>query len=307
MSMPSLLSDYRRYERVEKDPTKKYIDLSNIPFVAPASLLPSYYFAKANSITRYKPHPNTREHLAKIFGHSQGNKNLLPLIPINLKVKDERAKIRVLSSINKKIRNLLFPDDDEGYLEYGDEGFKYIIDEILSNIDQHSKANKIYVYCQSYPFQGYVDVGILDDGVTIPGKYEESRLEFEDKEVNPYIFNNDCEAIYKSLNGISTKREFKNEVEGLESEKDIPKVDTIGHGINTSVRAITEVLSGSMLIASRKGVCHVTPNDKKFIKPKDNNNINGTLMCIRFKKGEFNLKQYRECILEHRIITDVNI
>ncbi len=62
-----------------------------------------------------------------------------------------------------------------------------------------------------------------------------------------------------------------------------------------------------MLIASRQGVCHLTPTEKKFIKAKNDNTINGTLVCIRFKKAELNFEKYRECIGEYRMIDDVSI
>lgn len=306
MPLPSLLDDYNKYASIDKDPNQEYIDLSSIRFIAPTSLLPAYHFGECNSITSYLPHYNTREHLSKIFGLSQGNRNLLPLVPINLN-QDNKIKVRILSGINEKIREVLFNNNIETYLDYGDEGFKYIIDEVLSNVDQHSNADKMYVYCQNYPNENYVDVGILDDGDTIPGKYEYSQDEFKDKEINPYLFKNDCDALYKSINGISTKREFKLDIEDLNHKNKVYNVDTIGHGINTSVRAITDVFGGSMLIASRGGVCHLTPYEKTFIKAEEHNIINGTLMCIRFKKCEFNLKEYRNCILKHRMIKDVNM
>ncbi len=305
--IPSLLHDYRKYESIDKNPNQEFIDLSHLSFISPGSLLPIYHFAMSNSIKQFMATNKTRAHLSKIFGRSRGNSNLMPLISINLKDTNEKRKVKILSNVDKKIRNMLFPYNEMEYKEYGDEGFRYIIEEILTNIEQHSEASRVYTYCQTYPVQGYVDVGILDDGVTIPGKYDQSYDEFIDETINPYEFKTDCHAIYHAFNGVSTKREFKEEIMGLQTMDDLSKVDSIGHGYNTSVRAITEVLGGSMLVASRDGICHLTPHQKKFIKAKDNNTINGTLVCIRFKKAKLNFKKYRDCIREYSIINDVSI
>lgn len=307
MSIPSLYHDYKKYENLDKYSDDRILDLSDIPFIGPATLLPVYLFAKDNSIKKYRPHPYTKEHLDKIFGRTRGNDNLLPLLPVKLDSLHGINRAVVLGSVATKIRQMLFPDDEFGYLEYGDEGFKYIIDEILTNIEQHSEADRLFTYCQVYPIQGYIDVGILDNGLTIPGKYEESQQEFQNKNINPYLFRDDRHAIYKSVNGISTKEDFKRGLNSINREDELDQIDSIGHGMNTSVRAITEVLNGSMLVASRGGLCHVTPKEKKFITIKDDSIVRGTLICIRYKKGEFDLEKYRECIYQYRKIDDYNI
>lgn len=301
MTIPSLLTDYRKYENMEKDPTSDYVDLSNIPFVAPASFLPTYNFARSNSITKYKCHDNAIEHISKILGISEGNDNLIPMVPINIGKYGEANRYKVLNHLESKIRKLLFPNDIKGHEEYGGvDTFPYIVGEILSNVGQHSEATNVYSYSQIYPNEGYVDVGIFDDGITIPGKYEQSKHEFEDSEINPYEFKNDCDAIYRSLNGISTKEGFKRSMGGLTSEDDVlTKNDNIGYGINTSTRMIYDGLGGSFLIVSREGICHLTPDKKKFIKAKDDNIIDGTLICIRFKRAKLTHDEFDEYTRNH--------
>lgn len=297
MTIPSLLDDYRKYLDIEKDLTNDYVDLSNIRFVSPASFLPAYNFAQNNSIPKFSCHDHAYEHILKILGRYECNSNLLPLVPINIGKYDTDTKNKVLTDLDVKIRKLLFPNNTKGHEEYGGvDTFPYITGEILSNVGEHSEANMVYSYSQIYPNEGYIDVGILDDGISIPGKYEESRPEFVNKEINPYEFKDDCDAIYRSLNGISTKHAFKMSMDGLLSEEDIAKNDNIGYGINTSFRMITEGLGGSFLIVSRNGICHLTPNGKKkFIKLNNNNNIiNGTLICIRFNKVKLEHEEFVE-------------
>ncbi len=91
----------------------------------------------------------------------------MPLIIIKLNDIDEERKVKILSNVDNKIRNMLFPNNQMEYKKYGDEGFRYIIGEILTNIEQHSEASRLYTYCQIYPIEGYVDVGIMDNGVSI--------------------------------------------------------------------------------------------------------------------------------------------
>ncbi|MBZ2167037.1 hypothetical protein [Methanobacterium spitsbergense] len=277
------------------------MDLSNIPFVSPAMLLPTIHYARSNSILTLHCHNNAIGHINKILGKSNGNSNMIPLNVIKLKNYDDEVKTNIITSIDQKIRKLLFPHNKRGHVEYGGVGvFPYITGEIFSNVEQHSNANTVYTYSQIYPNEGYIDVAILDDGISIPGKYEQSRPEFINNDINPYEFKNDCEAIFRSLNGISTKEGFKKSMNGLASEEDIVRNDNIGYGINTSIRTITEGLGGSFLIASRKGICHLTPNmKKKFIKVKDNNILNGTLICIRFKKIQLEQNEFEGYIEKH--------
>lgn len=119
MGLHSLLRDFNKFERIKKYPGQKIIDLSNFRFIAPATLMPAYHYAISNSIPEYMPHENTSEHLDKIFGRSKCNDNLMPLLAIKLNL-DKRTKIKILSSIDKKIRKMLFPGNDEEYREYGE-------------------------------------------------------------------------------------------------------------------------------------------------------------------------------------------
>jgi len=304
MPIPSLLHDFRKYERINKNPNANFIDLSDIEFITPTSLLPSINYAFTNSIEKYTPSYNTRDHLKRILGKDNNNQNMIPLKTLKLNYPEE-IKHRIITAFGEDIINLIFPYR-KLYEAYGGKDlFPYIIGEILSNVEQHSLANKMYTCSQKYPNIGYIDVGILDDGLTIPGSYEKSRVEFIGAEINPYDVKNDCEAIYRCLNGISTKEGFKRSLKKLEDDEEIENMDKIGHGINTSVRMITELLGGSMLIASREGICHLTPSKKKLIKAKNNSIIKGTLIVMRFKKANLTNEKFQEYLL-YGSINDVD-
>jgi 2-hydroxy-3-keto-5-methylthiopentenyl-1-phosphate phosphatase len=299
MTLPSLLSDYQKYLDIEKSPEMDSLDLQHIRFISPASFLPSIYLANSLEINplNIQFHENTLEHGLKILGLSKGNSNMIPRMIAHIGGYDAIQKNKIITSFDTKIRELIFRNNTKGYIEYGnEETFRYVTGEMLSNVEQHSMADKIYSYSQLYPNEGYVEVGILDDGITIPGKYERSCPLFTDQEINPYDFKNDCDAINRCLNGISTKESFKRSLEFINNPSEIENNDNLGMGLNTSIRVITEGLGGSFLIASRGCICHITPKEKKFIKVNNNNIFRGTFVCVRFKKVELKTDEFLSII-----------
>ena len=131
-------------------------------------------------------------------------------------------------------------------------------------IDQHSKFTQGSVMVQFYNKKGYVDIAILDNGITIPGAYEKNKIEFKD----------DAEALDKALSGISTK---------------IGELSR-GKGLGTSKKLVTEGLKGDFYILSRKGLYWAESGktgSKLLEKP-----LNGTLICMRFKAPGKDLNIY---------------
>ena len=297
MKIYSLLEYYEKYLAMPK--YFDHVDLSDIP-ITPASIVPAIYFSELNSLPKVFPREyNARNHLKRILRLPENSKistnSIFHIIRSNIK-DDGKYKANILGTLDNVICGSLYTQEID-YEQYGGVNtFRYVLGEILSNVDQNSEANRLYVYGQIYSKRKYVDIGILDNGITIPGKYEQSRPEFSDKDVNPYEFENDCEALYKAINGISTKEGFKRAMEGMSSYEDIYLNDWLGYGLNTSIRLITEGLGGSFLIASRGGICHLTKNEKKFIKAEGDNILNGTFVCIRFKRAKLKKKDFMDYI-----------
>jgi anti-sigma regulatory factor (Ser/Thr protein kinase) len=48
-------------------------------------------------------------------------------------------------------------------------GLKYMIEETLDNITEHSESDRGYIFAQAYPRKGFLDVCIADRGVTLLG------------------------------------------------------------------------------------------------------------------------------------------
>ncbi len=148
-------------------------------------------------------------------------------------------------------------------------GIFYLLAEMVDNIDQHSKFTQGSVMVQFYNKKGHIDIGILDNGITIPGAYEKNKIEFE----------NDCDALYKALEGISTK-----------------VGETLrGKGLGTSKKLVNEGLKGDFYILSRNGLFwaeHGVKSGSKLLKTP----LNGTLVCMRFEvpQKELNIYPYIE-------------
>ena len=150
-----------------------------------------------------------------------------------------------------KLRRLL----NRAYVD--PEPYELLVYEMLSNIYDHSEFNRAFVLCQQYPRSKNktTDICIIDDGISIHGNFEKEGFEF----------GNDAEAILKGINGLSTKRE-----EGKYR----------GTGLNTATQISTLAYDEEILLASRKGACHVKDNGAQLYMLRDNY-LDGTFISIR--------------------------
>ncbi len=81
--------------------------------------------------------------------------------------------------------------------KFGDS-VKYIIGELASNMDDHSKFTFASMMSQYYPVKKYLDLAVLDNGITIPFNFEKNGIKFD----------KDSEAIRMALFGeVTTKKD----------------------------------------------------------------------------------------------------
>lgn len=152
-------------------------------------------------------------------------------------------------------------------------GFKYMVDETLDNITEHSESDRGYVFAQAYPKKGYLDISMADTGVTLLGSYEK----LPDNEITT-----DLEAIKAANRGISSKN--------------LPEAENRGYGIQTSKRMLVEGLGGQYLMIS--GSCFYLRSaglDNVYSMP-DGLRWNGTVVALRIPFGStrFNYINYIE-------------
>ncbi|MBS3092563.1 ATP-binding protein [Candidatus Pacearchaeota archaeon] len=144
-------------------------------------------------------------------------------------------------------------------------GAFYLVSELSDNISEHSEFTHGSVMVQFFKNKGHIDIGVLDNGLTIPGVYS----------TNSISFLSDSDAILKALRGVSTKIN--------ESGR--------GRGLGTSKRLVQEGLNGEFHILSRNGLVIIKPNQEPVNMDIDAP-LNGTFVYMRFKVPEKDLNIY---------------
>lgn len=127
------------------------------------------------------------------------------------------------------------------------------ISEMVDNIQQHAKVNTAYILAQFYPGKKFLDICILDTGISIPGSYEAHNIEFK----------SDGEAVMKALSGVSTRKEGGR-----------------GKGLPTTMEAVSNLFGGEAVVMSRKGVAIVGSKMKIDIL-ESSIGWQGTLLLLR--------------------------
>ena len=152
-------------------------------------------------------------------------------------------------------------------------GLKYMIDETLDNITEHSESDRGYIFAQAYPRKGYLDVCIADRGVTLLGSYQK----LSDNEIA-----SDMEAIKAANRGLSSKN--------------LPDAENRGFGIRTSKQMLIQGLGGQYLMLSGGCLYIKSSNIDSFYSLPDGLRWNGTIVALRipYNSPTFNYIEYIE-------------
>ena len=152
-------------------------------------------------------------------------------------------------------------------------GFKYMIEETLDNITEHSESERGYIFAQAYPRKRYLDICLADCGVTLLGSY----CKLPDNEIVT-----DLEAIKAANRGISSKN--------------LPEAENRGYGIQTSKRMLVEGLGGQYLMISGSSLYTKRPGFDSFYSMPNNLRIGGTIVALRipYDSSKFNYINYVE-------------
>lgn len=152
-------------------------------------------------------------------------------------------------------------------------GFKYMIDETLDNITEHSDSDRGYIFAQAYPTKGFLDVCIADRGVSLLGSYEK----LPDNEIL-----SDMEAIKAANRGLSSKN--------------LPDAENRGFGIRTSKQMLIQGLGGQYLMISGSSLYIKTRNLDSFYSMPNGLRWNGTIVALRipYHSTTFNYINYIE-------------
>ncbi|WP_407392149.1 hypothetical protein [Methanobrevibacter sp.] len=212
--------------------------------------------------------------LLPLLQYSQENK-IYECVLENYHVKKlKNFKYEEYYLVSEKIDNYLSELSDEILETFPDnidlQSISFLLYELLINIYKHSKFNNAYVQINS--MENEIILCIIDDGIGIPGSFNEGNL----------TYKNDCEAIYDSINGKTTDKE---------------KFNLHGRGLNTRARITTIGFGGEMLIASGLGVCDITSEGAKLFF--NENGINGTFIILKINNKK--VDNLYECIKYEKI------
>ena len=268
--VPPLINNMRKLRNIlQKNKYHKIMDLRDYSFLAPPVLLPLLQYMDQHNINEYYPHPNTEQYLEKVLGRQRCTDTTYPLRQLKKFHYDNTYGLadkveEHLSQVTDEIFNLFDLNLDLN-------GINLIVYEMLTNIYKHSQFENSYILCQKYPNANKLDICIIDDGITIPGSFEDADIKFI----------NDSEAIFEAINGQTSDKE---------------DYQLHGRGLNTTASITSLGFGGEMLIASRNGVCTVYPRGVKLW----NNGmpiIDGTFVTLRVNtntKSNINYAKRRE-------------
>ena len=254
--MYSLLYDYKKFEKLAKnhDGTDT-LDASSEYFLAPTTITPLLCFMEHEKIPRIAVNNSTHEFVNRIINKKETNttKHFEELPKTNKEWIEQQPAHKMAEKINH-----------ERYAGY--DTVYHICNELISNIYNHTPIEKGYA-SQGYSFtQEYVngnrlDICFMDDGLSIPGKFEMEKIDFID----------DCDAISKATYGVTTERKSNGAID-----------NSRGHGLWTTLKLVVERNKGSALIVSRNGLLHIPKQGKWEYKLLDNNDyFKGTLISLR--------------------------
>ncbi len=246
--IPSLFQDFIKFKNiVNNHDGSNILNLKMHSFLGAGTLLPLLNYTISNGISKYIPSEKTKDYLDKILGRKNCANTTIPFeeLPTDFLINE-------IGDFSDRLISLL-----KNYVDRA--SFDLLLYELMNNIYEHSNFNNAYAMAQQYPNENITDICIIDDGITIPGNFENSGITFE----------NDAESIFQSINGRSTdKYDYKIR----------------GYGLNTTTQISTLCFKEEMLIASRGGLCAVTSKGAQLYDI-DDNYVNGTYIGIRINEN----------------------
>lgn len=151
----------------------------------------------------------------------------------------------------------------------------YFLGELFCNIEQHSQSKKAHIFAQTLSLDGYINLCIADEGITIYGSYLRTNKYLEQ------IGDSEGEALRLAKEGHSTK--------------DLPKSQNRGYGISSTRKMLVEGLGGAFFMFSGRAFYRHDRKKEAVVELPEEYNWNGTiiLMKIPTKVDEnFNYNKY---------------
>lgn len=263
------IKDYLR--QIQKIRPKEDItfDLSAIRwttplFITPLSCIISDLVKEGNNVEIIYPNASNCSSYLKAVGFSEitetssvrsikSYRTYIPIVNINNSegAKWIKERSQILAVLNDMLIDRLKLNNTLGQVAL------YALNELSSNINEHSSAKKGWFFAQYYNNKNYFDICIVDNGISIGGNFR-----------NHGIVIKDLKAIMEALSGKSTKSNKR------------------GFGLSTTVDLLTNSsrLGSEMVVISGKAGVLITPDDKYRINCSEWK-YNGTIINLRLPKS----------------------
>lgn len=258
------------------------INVEKINFVTPLSIAPvaasinsknlKYNFVNKNS--SYLQTICFPEGIDKIE-QITNQKTYLPIIHLILKNLEKTALSNLLGKLHMTYLDLLKANiiADKKFLELiTNNTFGFLLGEMLDNIEEHSKAENIYLFAQYWKKLNACEICIIDDGVGIFESLKKAGRDVKDH----------MDALKQVLEtGLSSKTEFG----------DIKR----GTGIRNTRLAITnkDIHGEFLIITGNAAFMHSATEGSRFVNLTDYR-YQGTIVMLRLNEppSKFNLYNY---------------
>ncbi len=244
---PELVQSYLGYHRFRiQNEQSGVIDLSEVRFLYPATLLPlRYYLQNTKPVPKsVEPtDPNVANYIELAKGAHSWSTGC-PYVEITQKSKE----------VEKDLNNFFDKHFEHGEKCGSEKAFKMLIGELVDNVQEHSEFSKAYVEGQIYKKKGFTELCILDNGKSIPGSFKEHGKPFK----------NDVDAIVQAIRGVTTK-----------------PGDERGTGLGFVSNLITKGLCGEAFISSGDGFIYLGKDGKGLIFNDSRIHYKGTIVALR--------------------------
>lgn len=143
---------------------------------------------------------------------------------------------------------------------------------MVDNITEHSESERGYIFAQSYPAKGYVDLCIADEGITLTGSFKKAGIEI----------SSDVEAMQAANKGVSSKN--------------LPDAENRGYGIYTTKNMLITGLNGQYMMMSGSALYLKDRQFDNIIELPGGLKWNGTVIALRipYQNKDFVYTKYFE-------------
>lgn len=246
ITLKNLFDNYKEYGEIINSQKDGAIDLKNLK-CTPTTMLPLLCDCK-NKNLKLNNGQSAFEYLEDVLK----NNELFSRLP------ESRIQSDETDFLAGYVSNL-----DPAYGSYF--VLRHVISELANNVYDHARENEMdfqsYILSKSFEESKKLDIGVIDDGISIPRLFEKHGVDNE----------NDCDSISEAIGTFSTVSDEYYER---------------GNGLRTIVRLIAEGNNGELLIVSRNASLHIMGEKYKYYLLNEEHMFNGTLVSIRLNKSE---------------------